>query len=260
MIDDMMLSGLVDLAAERHRVIVFDRPGFGHSTRPSHVRWTPQAQARLLRQALRQLGVRRPIVLGHSWGTLVALALALNYPMHVRGLVLISGYYFPTPRLDVPLLSIPAIPILGRVLRHSIYPWLGRLMWPALRRKLFHPAPVPQHYDPFPVWMTLRPSQIGAAAGETALLIGAAMALRRRYSELEMPLVIYTGRDDAVVNKKQAERLHQAVPHSELSVVPGMGHMIHHLMPDMVMAGIAAVARKPVAARSHDAKDVRADP
>jgi hypothetical protein len=57
MIDDMTLSGLVDLAAKRYRVIVFDRPGFGHSTRPNHVTWTPQAQARLFHHALRLDGL-----------------------------------------------------------------------------------------------------------------------------------------------------------------------------------------------------------
>jgi pimeloyl-ACP methyl ester carboxylesterase len=244
MIDDMTLSGLVDLAAKRYRVIVFDRPGFGHSARPGNVTWTPQAQARLLRQALRQLGVVRPIVLGHSWGTLVALALALDYPASVRSLVLVSGYYFPTLRLDVPLFSVPAIPILGHVLRHSISPWLGRLLWPAARRKLFGPPPVPKGFDAFPVWMTLRPSQLRAAAGETALMIGAARALSRRYSELEMPVVICTGENDRLVKKRQSERLHKALPDSELSVVPGMGHMIHHLVPDDVMAAIDVAARQ----------------
>ena len=150
MIDDMTLSGLVDLAAKQYRVIVFDRPGFGHSDRPSHIAWTPEAQARLVRHALTQLRVHRPIVLGHSWGTLVALALALDYPAYVRSLVLVSGYYFPTPRLDVPLSSVPAIPVLGHLLRHSISPWLGRLMWPVVRRKLFGPAPTPKRFERFP--------------------------------------------------------------------------------------------------------------
>ena len=42
----------------------------------------------------------RPIVVGHSLGTMVALALALNHPDHVAGLVLASGYYFPKARAD----------------------------------------------------------------------------------------------------------------------------------------------------------------
>ena len=256
MIDDMTISGLVERAAARYRVIVFDRPGFGHSERPSAVTWTPQAQARLLRQALERLGVERPIVLGHSWGTLVALALALDHPENVRSLVLLSGYYFPTPRLDVPLLSTPAIPILGHLLRHCISPWLGRMMWPAVRRKLFGPAPVPKRFDTFPVWMTLRPSQLRAAAAETALMIPAAVALRHRYGELKMPVILRTGLDDRFIDKDQSVRLHQSVPHSDLSGLPGMGHMIHHLAPDYVMAAIvSATTTTQQAAAAKDKND-----
>src|SRR5438067_8078072 len=119
MIDDMTLSGLVDLAAKTYRVIVFDRPGFGHSERPSEVTWTPQAQARVLRDALGRLGVQRPIVLGHSWGTLVALALALDYREYVRGLVLLSGYYCPSRRVDVRVLSAGAGGSPGYGLRYT---------------------------------------------------------------------------------------------------------------------------------------------
>ena len=43
MIQDFESSGLIDLAAENYRVIVFDRPGFGHSLRPRNVVWTPEA-------------------------------------------------------------------------------------------------------------------------------------------------------------------------------------------------------------------------
>ena len=74
MIQDFHSSGLIDLAAKDHRVIVFDRPGFGHSGRPRSVVWTPDAQAELIQRALVQLGVSNAIVLGHSWGASVAVA------------------------------------------------------------------------------------------------------------------------------------------------------------------------------------------
>ena len=93
MIQDFESSGLVDLAAKKYRVIAFDRPGFGHSDRPRSTVWTPEAQADLLNAALVKMGVSQPLVLGHSWGTLVAVALALNYPRNVRALILASGYY-----------------------------------------------------------------------------------------------------------------------------------------------------------------------
>jgi pimeloyl-ACP methyl ester carboxylesterase len=52
----------------------------------------------LIKLALARIGVSHAVVLGHSWGASVAIALALRYPALVRGLVLASGYYYPTLR------------------------------------------------------------------------------------------------------------------------------------------------------------------
>ena len=65
--DDWNTSGVADLLRRGHRVIIFDRPGFGHSERPRGRLWTADQQAELLRRALRQLDVGRPVVVGHSW-------------------------------------------------------------------------------------------------------------------------------------------------------------------------------------------------
>ena len=128
MIQDFSSSGLMEMAAEKHRVIAFDRPGFGHSARPSGTIWTPAAQAELIHGALEQIGITRAKVLGHSWGASVAVALALEYPETVAGSILESGYYYPTPRADVLLLSGPATPVVGDPLSHTVSPILGRLL------------------------------------------------------------------------------------------------------------------------------------
>ncbi len=195
---------------------MFDRPGFGYSTRPRSRIWTPLAQAELLQKALDQLGVERPVVLGHSWGTLVAVALALQFPARVRGLVLTSGYYFPTARLDVPLLSPPAITVVGDVMRYTVSPLLGRLLLPRIIRRLFEPAPVPERFDRlFPKEMMLRPSQLRAAAADTALMIPAATELQARYRELKLPIVIVTGADDKIADVgRQSRHLHAEIPQS----------------------------------------------
>jgi pimeloyl-ACP methyl ester carboxylesterase len=96
MLDDWIVSGVFDLVARSRRVVAFDRPGFGYSERPRDRSWTPAAQANWLRRACRRLSVKRPVVVGHSWGTLVALAWALQAPQEVAGLVLVSGYYYPS--------------------------------------------------------------------------------------------------------------------------------------------------------------------
>jgi alpha-beta hydrolase superfamily lysophospholipase len=117
MIQDFESSGLLAMAAKKYRVIAFDRPGFGYSERPRTTIWTPEAQADLIHAALRKIRVSRVIVLGHSWGASVATALALKYPQDVRGLVLASGYYYPSVRADVVFASGPAVPVIGDVSR-----------------------------------------------------------------------------------------------------------------------------------------------
>jgi pimeloyl-ACP methyl ester carboxylesterase len=243
MADDFDISGVLDLAATHYRVVAFDRPGYGHSTRPRGKMWTPRAQAQLLHQAFRRLGIERPIIVGHSWGTLVAMQLALDYPEEVRSLVLLSGYYFPTLRLDVPLAAPSAIPVIGTYLRNTISPLLGRLMWGRLLAKLFGPSPVPPRFSRFPVGMSLRPSQLRASAAESALMIPCAFALSRRYRELARPAVILAGEDDRVANTQhQSVRLHERLRHSELRLMPGAGHMVHHVLPHQVLAAIDAAA------------------
>ena len=122
MLQDFAFSGIVDQLADRYRVIAIDRPGYGYSSRPRQL-WTPAAHARLFRSALLQLGVDRAMIYGHSWGTLVAVALALEAPSLVRGLVLGSGYYYPTLRADTFLLSPPAIPVIGDASATRFRPW-----------------------------------------------------------------------------------------------------------------------------------------
>ena len=101
MIQDFEVSGLSDKAAKNHRVIAIDRPGFGHSSRPRGSIWTPDAQADLIHAVLQKIGVSKATILGHSWGTSVAIAFALKYPQAVKALVLASGYYYPSARADV---------------------------------------------------------------------------------------------------------------------------------------------------------------
>ena len=237
--EDFQTSGVLDLLARRHRVIAFDRPGFGYSDRPHGSAWSAQAQADLLRDALDVLGINSPIVLGHSWGAAVALALALNHPGDVGGLVLLSGYYYPTLRADVLLSSPPAVPILGDLLRYSISPLLGKLLQPRLLKGMFAPLPVPASFalGSTPK-MSVRPGQIRAESQDAVGMIPGAIAMRLRYQELTMPVVIMAGTEDRVIDAKQPNRLHTQIPHSILRLVPGVGHMIHYAVPEEVAEAI----------------------
>jgi pimeloyl-ACP methyl ester carboxylesterase len=242
---DFVLSGVFDLLCKDHRVIAFDRPGFGFSDRPRGRIWTPDAQACLFQKALQRLDVQRAVVVGHSWGTLVAVALALRDQPTIAGLALLSGYYFPSVRVDVALMSWPAVPLLGDILRYTISPLLGRLMAPAAHRKMFAPSPVTARFaKEFPVELEVRPSQIRASAGEAALMIPGAAGLAKHHSELSLPVAIMAGRGDKIVDcDSQAGRLGTELPGSTLTKVPGAGHMIHHIVPEQVAAVIRDLVR-----------------
>jgi pimeloyl-ACP methyl ester carboxylesterase len=247
MVEELAASGLLDIVAQKHRVFAFDRPGFGHSERPQDRPWTPEDQAKVLLEAFAKLGIDQPIVVGHSWGTLVALVMALDHPERVSSLVLISGYYYPTARADVAAFSPTAIPVLGDVIRYTISPMLGRMLMPKLIRKLFQPAPVPQRFRAgVPTAMMLRPSQIRASAQDTALMIPSAAALQDRYGELRLPVTIIAGGGDRIVAPQhQAHRLHREVSQSNILVLQDEGHMVHHGAAGLVAAAIAAIAKEP---------------
>jgi pimeloyl-ACP methyl ester carboxylesterase len=244
MAGDFVLSGLFDLLAKDYRVIAFDRPGFGYSERPRRRIWTADAQAALFHEALLRLDVPRAVVVGHSWGTLVALALALRDQVRTAGLVLLSGYYYPGVRADAALLSWPAIPVLGDLLRYTISPILGRLMAPMVYRKLFAPAPVSARFEnEFPLELAVRPSQIRASAAETALMIPGAASLADHYPELSIPVAIMAGRGDKIVSSdRQSGRLNAALPQTTLRDIPDAGHMLHHIVPEEVAAVIREIA------------------
>jgi hypothetical protein len=105
--------------------------------------------------------------------------------------VLLSGFYFPRFRFDALVLSPPAIPVIGDVLRYTISPVLGLLLMPLLLRAVFGPSPIPARFaKDFPTSLMFRPSQIRASAAEAGLMIPAAIKLRRRYHELRQPVLI----------------------------------------------------------------------
>ena len=260
--DDYNTSGMAELLLKSHRVIIFDRPGFGYSERPRGRLWTANQQAELLHKALGQIGVERPVVVGHSWGAIVALALAEQRPADIAGLVLLSGYYFWTLRPDVLPVAIGALPIIGDILRYTVSPLLGWLTMPLFKRVLFSPAEVPARFQAeYSPAMALRPSQIRATSVDGALMIPGALSLRGRYKELSLPVVIMAGDGDKVVFKRSAERLHADVKGSVLRIVKGAGHMVHHLVPQRVVEAVEAVSatsRDSTIAARHETSDAPA--
>jgi pimeloyl-ACP methyl ester carboxylesterase len=114
---------------------------------------------------------------------------------------------------------------------------------PLLKRAMFSPARVPARFEAeYSPAMALRPSQIRATSMDGALMIPGAVALRRGYKGLSLPVVIVAGDGDKVVFKRRSEQLRDSIPGSVLQIVKGAGHMVHHLAARQVAAAIASVA------------------
>jgi len=248
--DDWISSGVLDRVARHHRVIAFDRPGFGYSERPRGSAWTAASQAELIRQALVRIGVERAVLVGHSWGTSVALALALAMPVAVRGLVLISGYYHPTLRADSLLVAPAAVPFIGDILRYTLSPLLGRPLLPMVIKGMFAPLPVPERFSRgFVPGMPLRPWQVRAEAQDGSTMAYGAASMESGYRNLGMPVALMAGGKDRVVDVgRHTLRLHEELPHSSLHLIQRAGHMVHYAVPDQVADLVAAVSANPAPA------------
>lgn len=78
--------------ADSRKLIAPDLLGYGRSTRPIE---TPdyRGQARMLRDFVDRLGVRKVAVIGSGWGGQVALEFALEWPDGVSSIVLVASTY-----------------------------------------------------------------------------------------------------------------------------------------------------------------------
>ncbi|MES2887591.1 MAG: alpha/beta hydrolase [Pseudomonadota bacterium] len=238
---DFQASGLIEGLAQRHRVLAFDRPGFGHSGRPRGRLWTPAAQAKVIHQALEALAVREPVVVAHSMGTQVALAMALAHPTYASRLVLMGGYYYPSLRADVLLTAPAALPVVGDAMRYTVTALSARALLPVTVKGMFSPQPVPSEF--FPVLsreMLLRPWQLRANAEDAAFMVPAAKSMQEQYKTLQhLPITLIAGDADKVVDlQANSLRLHQTLPQSQLWVVEGAGHMAHYADPEAVIAAV----------------------
>ncbi len=243
LIQDWEVSGLVERLAVAHRVIVFDRPGYGYSPRPRDRDWMPEVQADAFVAACAALGVERPVVVGHSFGTLPALAWALNHPLALSGVVLLSGYHYPVPRADMlPLFALGTRGVVD-VVAHTLAPLQGRLTGPLGNKFIFAPAPITEAYkSEMPFGLMLRPVQLRATAADGLHMLPAAQRLAPRLGELTLPVAVGWGDGDLMVRPGgQSERLAAEVPHARRLELTGVGHMIHHSDPAAVAALIAGV-------------------
>lgn len=222
-----------------YRFCSFDWPGHGYSERPTGEPPTPAVQARLLHGALGQLGIEKPMLVGHSWSGTLVLRYALDYPREVSGLVLLGAVAYGEEGVSSPLDTVATAPILGTLVRHTIWiPFSGGFVERSLAQA-FSPDPVPDEYLRAARMLWTRPVQARATAEDNQTAGPALREMNERYDSIDLPVTIVTGDSDLLVlPERHAYPLHEAVAGSRLVVLPETGHDAQHTRPAAVLDAI----------------------
>jgi pimeloyl-ACP methyl ester carboxylesterase len=239
-------ASLLPALADRHRVIAFDRPGYGYSDRPNAGWPDPAHQARLLRDALRRLGARNPVIVGHSWSGSVVLAYLLDYPGETAGGVLLAGGSHPWKGGVDWYNHVAGWPLIGPLFASTIVYPVGRLKLESAAAAVFAPNPLPKDYiRQTAARLALRPGPFLASTEDVRNLSGFLSEQSRRYHEIQRPLLLITGDADTIVPPpNHADRLVKTLPKAELVVLPDTGHAPHHVHTETISRLIGDFAER----------------
>jgi pimeloyl-ACP methyl ester carboxylesterase len=236
---------LVGRLQTEYRVIAVDRPGLGYSDSLGLIDSDPREQARVLRLALAQLGVRRPIVLGHSYGGSVAMGFALENENQTAGVVLLAGATHPWDGGLGGWYRLNATP-LGRPARASVAAFAPETMVAEVLDSVFSPTQVPEGYDEyFGPNLSIRRASQANNTRQVNSLHDYVTVMQPEYADLTLPIEILHGDADTIVGLEiHSRRMAAEAPGAVLTVLTGAGHMPQHSHPEAVVAAIARAAQR----------------
>jgi pimeloyl-ACP methyl ester carboxylesterase len=227
--------------SELGRVIAYDRPAFGLTSRPMPGQWTgenpygPEAQTALVIGLMDALGIEKAWLVGNSAGGTVSVYTALSHPERVAGLILVDAAIYAgggSPAWARPLLGTPQMRHLGPLLARQIATGGDDFI-----RTAFH--------DPALVTSEILAGYrkpLNANNWDRALweLTAASrpLGLPERLSELNLPVLVLTGDDDRIVPTEQSIRLGGEIPNAALVVIPNAGHVPHEEKPAEFMQAV----------------------
>ena len=235
---------LAPLLQDNFRVLMADRPGHGYSGRPEASE-TLEVQAAQMAGVLRQLAPeQKAVIVGHSYGGAVALRLALDNPDLVSGVVLLAPVTHDWGGGGETWYNkIAGPPVVG-----PIFSQLVPLVAPSMVKSgidgVFDPKDAPDgYYSDAAIGLLFRPPSFRANADDMNVLQDELAAQQDRYPELSMPVVLFSGAKDTVIDPKlHAGKIKHQVGGFELVKLPDTGHMPHHHHGDEIADVIRRLA------------------
>ncbi|MGZ4383176.1 MAG: alpha/beta fold hydrolase [Gaiellaceae bacterium] len=223
------------LLARNHRVFALDLPPFGYSQRKGP--YTLVAWARLVGDFVARLGLRRPLVVGHSLGAAVAVELGLERPRAIGGVVLLDGDALPIggPRWFARFLIDPFYTTLFRLLTRS-----GWVVRQALARA-YGPHPPAVSSAQVKAWQ--RPFLVEGTASAFHAMLGQGIqgVPAARLGRLRVPRLVVWGEHDSV-DPLSAGRQAARTLRTRIDVVRSAGHLSMLERPGAVARTLASFA------------------
>lgn len=228
-----------DILRQRYRVLTVERPGMGFSDPPQTIdEYRLAAHADRIYRLLRRLRVRKPIVVGWSYGGGVALRMAVDHPDFVAGLVHLCGVAPGFVRVfrsgaHAQLVRAGGVlewPLIGRVLSDWVIPAALAVTDPGIwLRQQFGPdwSRVPPGWIDRRVQVLQLPFVLRSSRRELINLGADLEALRPRLAEIRQPTWVVSCELDRLIPGSVGDELVQALPNAEKIVVPGAGHSFH---------------------------------
>ena len=236
---------LVGRLAKEFRVVAVDRPGSGYSTRPDGADARLRAQGDVLARVIGALKLDRPLVVGHSMGGAIALAIGLDHPECASGLALIA------PATQV-VETTPAVfrgldirsPLLRWIVAWTLATPIGIMNADRVLGQVFGPEKVPPDFIRLGGGaLGLRPQSFYAASTDMESINDGFAEMIRRYPSLTIPVGILFGKGDQLLDYRlHGQATKDQIPGLDLKLMEG-GHMLPVTAPDAVADFIRGMAR-----------------
>ncbi len=226
---------LSERLSPQHRLILVDRPGSGYSTYAGDENRGLTAQAAMIAELIEQLGLDRPLVVGHSLGGAIALAMALGHPGKIGGLALLAPLTQPIEVLPQVFRALDlSSPIARTILAWTLAAPAGRLGADAANAEIFGPELVPADFETRGgAALTLRPEAFVAACGDVEAARDEMVGIAARYGELTIPVGIMFATGDRLLDPAvHGLPAVAAIKDAELKMIDG-GHMFPLTQPQV---------------------------
>jgi 3-oxoadipate enol-lactonase len=209
----------------RFTAVLLDLPGHGRSPRLSEGARIPD-YAEAVKRTLDDLSLKKPIVVGGSFGGMIALTLALNHPDSVKGLV-ISACPHGTPAAERVAVAKRGEDAIAGGMEAVVEATLTRWFTPGFRDS----ATVRDYRR-----RLLADDVEGWNAGWYAI---STFDVRARLPELKVPTLCVAGRDDVSVRLPVMQEMGAEIPGARIAIIENGPHMLHIEQPDAFSGAIA---------------------